>query len=125
MIISRTPFRISFTGGSTDLKSFYEKEGGAVVSTTIDKYMYITVNKRFDHTIRASYSKTEIAECAEAVERQIAQGVEATGDHHIGQAAGDQAHLLLDREDRARAGAGARVEGVKQALGFVLLVLGL
>ena len=62
MIISRTPFRISFTGGSTDLRSFYETFGGAVVSTAINKYMYITVNKRFDHTIRASDSKTEIVE---------------------------------------------------------------
>jgi D-glycero-alpha-D-manno-heptose-7-phosphate kinase len=71
MIISRTPFRISFTGGSTDLKSFYRTEGGAVVSTTINKYMYITVNKRFDHTIRASYSKTEIVDHADALEHPI------------------------------------------------------
>ncbi len=60
MIISRTPFRISFAGGGTDLKAFYKHEPGAVTSTSIDKYMYITVNKRFDHTIRVSYSKTEI-----------------------------------------------------------------
>jgi D-glycero-alpha-D-manno-heptose-7-phosphate kinase len=71
MIISRTPFRISFTGGSTDLKSFYSMAGGAVVSTTINKYMYITVNKRFDHTIRASYSKTEIVDDAEQVTHPI------------------------------------------------------
>ncbi|MBL8026601.1 MAG: GHMP kinase [Fibrobacteres bacterium] len=71
MIISRTPFRISFTGGSTDLKSFYENEFGAVVSTTINKYIYITVNKRFDHTIRASYSKTEIVESADEIAHPI------------------------------------------------------
>jgi D-glycero-alpha-D-manno-heptose-7-phosphate kinase len=71
MIISRTPFRISFTGGSTDLKSFYMIEGGAVVSTSIDKYMYITVNKRFDHTIRASYSRTEIVEHRDELEHPI------------------------------------------------------
>jgi D-glycero-alpha-D-manno-heptose-7-phosphate kinase len=71
MIISKTPFRISFAGGSTDLKSFYEKEGGAVVSTSINKFMYITVNKRFDHTIRASYSKTEIVETLEQVRHPI------------------------------------------------------
>jgi D-glycero-alpha-D-manno-heptose-7-phosphate kinase len=71
MIISRTPFRISFTGGSTDLKSYYEKAGGAVISTTINKYMYITVNKRFDHTIRASYSHTEIVEHADQISHPI------------------------------------------------------
>lgn len=60
MIISKTPFRMSFIGGGTDLPAFYEKQQGAVISTTIDKYVYITVNPRFDDTIRVSYSKTEI-----------------------------------------------------------------
>ena len=59
MIISRTPFRISFAGGGTDLKAFYEIEPGAVISTAINKYMFITVNKRFDETLRIGYSKTE------------------------------------------------------------------
>lgn len=59
MIISRTPFRMSFIGGGTDLPSFYEKTQGAVISTTIDKYVYLTLNKRFDSTVRVSYSKTE------------------------------------------------------------------
>ena len=62
MIITRTPFRISFVGGGTDLPDFYRAEPGAVVSTAINKYMYIVVNKRFDDTIRISYSKTEIVE---------------------------------------------------------------
>ncbi len=62
MIISRTPFRVSFAGGGTDLRAFYQDDFGAVISTAIDKYMYIQVNKRFDHTIRVSYSKTEIVE---------------------------------------------------------------
>lgn len=71
MIISRTPFRISFAGGGTDLKAFYCNEGGAVISTTIDKYMYITVNKRFDNTLRVSYSKTEIVKTAQEVKHPI------------------------------------------------------
>jgi len=62
MIISRTPFRVSFAGGGTDFKGFYKNEFGAVTSVTINKYMYITVNKRFDDTIRLSYSKTEIVD---------------------------------------------------------------
>ena len=62
MIITRTPFRISFAGGGTDLRDFYQVEPGAVVSTAIDKYMYIVVNKRFDKTTRVSYSRTEIVD---------------------------------------------------------------
>jgi len=62
MIISRTPLRISFVGGGSDLPAFYEHEPGAVVSTAIDKYIYITVNKKFDEKIRASYSITEFAD---------------------------------------------------------------
>lgn len=60
MIISRTPLRISFVGGGSDLPAFYHQETGAVVSTTIDRYIYITVNPKFDDKIRASYSRTEI-----------------------------------------------------------------
>lgn len=71
MIISRTPFRVSFAGGGTDLRAFYEKEPGAVTSMTIDKYMFITVNKRFDHTIRVSYSKTEIVDTVDEIKHPI------------------------------------------------------
>jgi D-glycero-alpha-D-manno-heptose-7-phosphate kinase len=59
MIISRTPLRISFTGGGSDLPAYYRKFSGAVISTSIDKYVYISVNKKFDDGIRLSYSKTE------------------------------------------------------------------
>ena len=59
MIVSRTPLRMSFVGGGSDLPSYYRQNGGAVLSTTIDKYMYITVNQKFDNNIRLSYSITE------------------------------------------------------------------
>jgi D-glycero-alpha-D-manno-heptose-7-phosphate kinase len=62
MIISRTPLRISFMGGGSDLPAFYQSEPGAVISTAINKYIYITVNKKFDRQIRASYSVTEIVD---------------------------------------------------------------
>lgn len=71
MIISRTPFRISFVGGGTDLRDFYSRGCGAVISSTINKYMYITVNKRFDHTIRASYSCTEIVDHVDELKHPI------------------------------------------------------
>jgi D-glycero-alpha-D-manno-heptose-7-phosphate kinase len=62
MIISRTPLRVSFVGGGSDLPAFYMQEPGAVVSTAINKYIYINVNKKFDHRIRASYSITEMVD---------------------------------------------------------------
>ncbi len=62
MIVSRTPLRVSFVGGGSDLPSFYEKSKGAVVSVSIDKYMYIMVNRKFDNKIRISYSTTEICD---------------------------------------------------------------
>lgn len=71
MIISRTPFRISFLGGGTDLPDFYREEEGAVLSTSIDKYIYITVNDRFDDTYRLSYSKTEICKSVDEIEHKI------------------------------------------------------
>ena len=71
MIISKTPMRMSFVGGGSDLSSFYRRHGGAVVSTAIDKYMYITVNHKFDSGIRASYSKTEEVEAAHQIKHPL------------------------------------------------------
>ena len=59
VIVSRTPLRMSFVGGGSDLPSYYRKKGGAVLSTTVNKYMYVTVNQKFDDDIRLSYSITE------------------------------------------------------------------
>jgi D-glycero-alpha-D-manno-heptose-7-phosphate kinase len=71
MIISRTPFRISFAGGGTDLPAFYRRGGGAVTSTAIDKYMFITCNRAFDHRVRVAYSQTEIVEHAAELRHPI------------------------------------------------------
>ena len=71
MIISKTPLRCSFAGGGSDLPSFYEKQAGAVVSTAIDKYMYIAVNKRFEDSIRVSYSITEIVKRPEDLKHEL------------------------------------------------------
>lgn len=60
MIISRTPLRISFVGGGSDIASFYHDLPGAVVSTAINKYIYIAVNNQFDGRIIVNYSRTEI-----------------------------------------------------------------
>ena len=72
MIISRTPMRISFAGGLTDIARYYDNaEYGAVVSTAINKYVYITVNKKFDDKIRVSYSKTEIVDNVSEIQHPI------------------------------------------------------
>src|SRR5579859_5593250 len=71
MVISRTPFRMSFIGGGTDLPAFYQKQQGAVISTAINKYVYITVNQKFDDAVRVSYSKTEIVDRALYLEHHL------------------------------------------------------
>jgi D-glycero-alpha-D-manno-heptose-7-phosphate kinase len=63
--------RISFMGGGSDLKIYYQRGYGSVISTAIDKYIYITVNKKFDDLIRVSYSKTEIVDRVEMLEHNI------------------------------------------------------
>ena len=73
MIISRTPLRISFAGGGTDLKAFYEVESGAIAATTINKYVYVAVNRPLDETITVSYRKTEIVSSIDEVEHSIAR----------------------------------------------------
>jgi len=62
MIITKTPFRMSFFGGVTDMESFFRENGGAVLSTTFDKYCYVNVRhlpRFFDYSTELSYSKTE------------------------------------------------------------------
>lgn len=60
MIISKTPLRISFAGGGSDIRSYYQKNPGKVISTSINKYVYIIVKARFDNMIYINYSKKEI-----------------------------------------------------------------
>lgn len=59
MILAKTPFRISFAGGGSDLPEFYRRRTGTVVSTTIDKSMYIAIHPYFHDKIRIKYSRTE------------------------------------------------------------------
>lgn len=72
MIITRTPFRISFVGGGSDLEAFYSKSPGAVLSTTINQYMYISSHKFFDRDkIRVKYSQTETVDRASDIQHPI------------------------------------------------------
>lgn len=72
MIISRAPFRVSFCGGGSDIPSFYEKYGGCVISTSIRKYVYLTINPSFNRNeITLKYSKTEIVDDVDKIEHRI------------------------------------------------------
>lgn len=71
MIISRTPLRVSFFGGGSDIKDYYSEHSGAVLSTSIDKYLYVMVNKKFDPYIRIGYSETEIVHEVQDIKHNI------------------------------------------------------
>jgi D-glycero-alpha-D-manno-heptose-7-phosphate kinase len=71
MIISKTPLRVSFVGGGTDLADFYDEFGGAVVSSAVDKWVHVIVAPRFEGDLRISYSRTEIVPTASDVEHEL------------------------------------------------------
>ena len=71
MIISRTPFRVSLAGGGSDLPDYYRRGRGFVVTMAIGRYMYVTVNRRFDDSIRVSYTKTEIVEHLDDLQHEL------------------------------------------------------
>src|SRR5919106_2556604 len=75
-IMTRTPLRVSFAGGGTDLADFYEREFGAVFSTAINKYIYVTVKRHgnvFNESIRLNYSKSEQVQKIDEIENDIAR----------------------------------------------------
>jgi len=71
MIITQTPLRISFAGGGTDFADFYAEEEGCVVSSAIDKYIYVIVKERFDEKIRVGYSRTEMVDSIDEIEHEL------------------------------------------------------
>ena len=82
MIIVQTPLRISFFGGGTDFPSFYMEEGGCVLSSAIDKYIFVTVKKRFDRKIRVGYTQTEMVDALDQIQHElIREALRSTGVH--------------------------------------------
>ena len=71
MIISRAPVRVTLGGGGTDLESYYGKYGGFLIAAAIDKYIFISANKRFYDSIRLSYSHTEIVDNVADIKHRI------------------------------------------------------
>jgi D-glycero-alpha-D-manno-heptose-7-phosphate kinase len=104
VIISRTPFRISFFGGGTDYPAWYAKNGGAVLATTIDKYCYLTCRYLppfFEHRIRLVYRKIEICQTVDQIEHPVVR--EAL--RHLGINRGIEIHH--DGDLPARSGMGS------------------
>jgi D-glycero-alpha-D-manno-heptose-7-phosphate kinase len=83
VIITRTPLRISFAGGGTDLPSFYRShDGGAVVSAAIDRFVHVLVNEKFDRSIRVAYSRTENVDRLDDVQHELfREAMRLTGVH--------------------------------------------
>ena len=78
MIISRTPFRVSFFGGGTDYPAWYREHGGAVLATGIDKYCYITCRSLppfFEHKTRLVYSKVELVKDVSEIQHPVVKAV--------------------------------------------------
>jgi len=71
MIIVQTPLRISFFGGGTDFRSFFTAEGGCVLSSAIDKYIFVTIKKRFDQLLRIGYTRTEMVESVDQIQHEL------------------------------------------------------
>lgn len=73
MIISKTPLRISFAGGGSDIKEYYQNGYGAVVSAAINKFMYVAINKTFDQHIRVIYSSIDYVDRVQDIKHELAR----------------------------------------------------
>lgn len=102
MIITKTPFRMSFLGGGTDMKDFFYEHGGAVISSTFDKYCYVIVRhlpRFFDYKTHLTYSKMEyVSEYSEIKHPAIREAMRMLDIHEI--------HLTYDADLPARSGLG-------------------
>lgn len=82
MIITQTPLRISFFGGGTDFPAFFLKEGGCVLSTAINRYIFVIIKQRFDDRIRIGYTKTEIVDEIDEIQHELVREcLRMTGIH--------------------------------------------
>jgi len=83
MIITQTPLRISLAGGGTDFRGFYEQEDGFVVSSAIDKYVFVIVKERFDDRIYINYMKKEIVDYVDEIQHELVrEAMKITGVEH-------------------------------------------
>ncbi len=71
MIVVQTPLRVSFLGGGTDFRSFYRREEGCVLTTAIDKYIFVVIKQRFDQRIRVAYTRTELVDRLDELQHEL------------------------------------------------------
>lgn len=71
MIIVQTPLRVSFFGGGTDFPGYFREHGGCVLSTTIDKYIFVTIKKRFDQKLRIGWTRTEMVDSLGEIQHEL------------------------------------------------------
>ena len=107
MIIVQTPLRVSLFGGGTDFPSFYLSEGGCVLTTAINKYIFVTIKQRFDNKLRVGYTQTEIVDRVDEIQHElireafrltgITEGVEITtmGDIPAGSGLGSSGTVTV------------------------------
>jgi D-glycero-alpha-D-manno-heptose-7-phosphate kinase len=143
MIITQTPYRVSFCGGGTDLPAFYEHEFGAVLSVTIQRHIYVTVHGRFERNIRIAYSRTEIVDHVDQLAHELVREamkltrvsgpleVTTIGDVPAGAGMGSSSSLTVgvlhalhamqgrhvSREQLAREACGIEIETLKRPIG--------
>ena len=84
MIIVQTPLRISFFGGGTDFPTFFMEEGGCVLSSAIDKYIFVTVKERFDKKLRIGYTQTEMVDNVNEIQHELIREALCTTGIHQG-----------------------------------------
>ena len=102
MIITKTPFRMSFFGGGTDMEDYFNQYGGAVISTTFDKYCYVNVRhlpRFFDYTNEISYSKTERVKTVDEIKHPAVRNAMKMLDMH-------ELRLTYEADLPARSGLG-------------------
>lgn len=102
MIITKTPFRMSFFGGGTDMEDYFKEYGGAVISTTFDKYCYVNVRhlpRFFDYTNEISYSKTERVKTVDEIKHPAVRNAMKMLDMH-------ELRLTYEADLPARSGLG-------------------
>jgi len=80
VIITQTPLRISLFGGGTDFPAFFREEGGCVLTTAIDKYIFVTIKRRFDRLLRIGYTHTEMVDSVDEIQHElIRESLRTTG----------------------------------------------
>ncbi len=102
MVITKTPFRVSFFGGGTDIEEFFRENGGAVLSTTFDKYCYVTVRhlpRFFSYSTELSYSKLEQVTSIDQIEHPAVRNAMKMLDMH-------ELRMVYDADLPARSGLG-------------------